>query len=45
MEVPSDGGGLGAIFFNGVDNARVDHEDEVHDLHAKIRQLTVEMKY
>ena len=37
--------GLGAIFFNGVDKARVDHEGEVHDLHAKIGQLTVEMKY
>ena len=34
--------GLGAVFSNGADKARVDHEDEVHDLHAKIGQLTVE---
>ena len=34
--------GLGAMFSNGVDKARDDHEDEVHDLHAKIGQLTVE---
>jgi len=30
--------GLGAMFSNVVDKARVDHEDEVHDLHAKIGQ-------
>ena len=37
--------GLGAIFSNGPDKARVDHEDEVHDLHAKIGQLTVERDF
>ena len=34
--------GLGAEFSNGADKVRMDHEGEVHDLHAKIRQLTVE---
>ena len=34
--------GLGAVFSSGADRARVDHDDEVHDLHAKIGQLTVE---
>ncbi len=34
--------GLGAVFSNGPDKARMDHDDEVHDLHAKIGQLTVE---
>ncbi len=34
--------GLGAVFSNGADKARVDHEGEIHDLHAKIGQLTVE---
>ncbi len=33
--------GLGAIFSNGVDKVRVDHESEVHGLHAKIGELTV----
>jgi transposase len=37
--------GLGAMFSNGADKARVDHEDEVHDLHAKIGQLTVERDF
>ena len=37
--------GLGAAFSNGADKARVDHEDEVHDLHAKIGQLTVELDF
>ncbi len=37
--------GLGAIFSNGVDKARVDHESEVHGLHAKIGQLTVERDF
>ncbi len=37
--------GLGAIFSNGVDKVRVDHESEVHDLHAKIGQLTVERDF
>ena len=31
--------GLGSAFSNGPDKARMDHE--VHDLHAKIGQLTV----
>ena len=34
--------GLGEVFSNGVDQERRDHEAEVHDLHAKIGQLTVE---
>ena len=34
--------GLGAIFFNGTDKARVDRAGDIHDLHAKIGQLTVE---
>ncbi len=33
--------GLGAVFSNGPDKARVDHDDEVRDLHAKIGELTV----
>ncbi len=37
--------GLGAIFSNGVDKARVDHESEIHGLHAKIGQLTVERDF
>ena len=37
--------GLGAMFSNGIDKARVEHEDEVHDLHAKIGQLTVERDF
>ena len=37
--------GLGAVFSNGTDNARVDHEGEIHDLHAKIGQLTVERDF
>ena len=28
--------GLGAVFSNGSDKARMNHDDEVHDLHAKI---------
>ena len=27
--------GLDAVFSNGPDKARVDHEGEIHDLHAK----------
>ena len=34
--------GLGEVFSNGADRAGQDHEAEVHDLHAKIGQLTVE---
>ena len=37
--------GLSAVFSNGADKSRVDHEDEVHDLHAKIGQLTVERDF
>ncbi len=37
--------GLGAVFSSGVDKARVDHEGEIHDLHAKIGQLTVERDF
>ena len=37
--------GLGAMFSNGPDKARMDHDDEVHDLHAKIGQLTVERDF
>ena len=37
--------GLGAIFSNGPGKARMDHDDEVHDLHAKIGQLTVERDF
>jgi transposase-like protein len=34
--------GLGEVFSNGADRARRDIEAEVHDLHAKIGELTVE---
>ena len=34
--------GLGAVFANGAGEAGSEHEAEVHDLHAKIGQLTVE---
>ncbi len=37
--------GLGEVFSNGADRATRDHEDEVHDLHAKIGQLTVERDF
>ena len=37
--------GLGAVFSNGPDKTRMDHDDEVHDLHAKIGQLTVERDF
>jgi transposase len=37
--------GLGAVFSNGADKAGVDHKAEVHDLHAKIGQLTVERDF
>mgnify|MGYP000716449765 CR=1 FL=1 len=30
--------GLGAVFSNGPDKTRMDHDDEVHDLQAKIGQ-------
>ena len=37
--------GLGTMFSNGSDKARQDHDSEVHDLHAKIGQLTVERDF
>ena len=37
--------GLGAVFSGGADKAGSDHEAEVHDLHAKIDQLTVERDF
>ena len=37
--------GLDAVFSNGADQAREDREAEVHDLHAKIGQLTVERDF
>ena len=37
--------GLGSVFSNGVDKAHADHEGEIHDLHAKIGQLTVERDF
>ncbi len=37
--------GLGAVFSDGADKAGADHETEVHDLHAKIGQLTVERDF
>ncbi len=33
--------GLGAVFSNGPDKARLEHDEEVRDLHAKIGELTV----
>jgi transposase-like protein len=37
--------GLGDIFTGGSERTRQDHDDEVHDLHAKIGQLTVERDF
>ena len=37
--------GLGVMFSGDADKARVDHDDEVHDLHAKNGQLTVEQDF
>ena len=37
--------GLGAEFSGRADKAGTDHEAEVHDLHAKIGQLTVEQDF
>ena len=37
--------GLGEVFANGAGEAGSDHEAEVHDLHAKIGQLTVERDF
>lgn len=37
--------GLGAVFSNGADQARREVEADLHDLHAKIGQLTVERDF
>jgi transposase-like protein len=37
--------GLDAVFSNGADAARRDHEAEIERLHAKIGQLTVERDF
>ncbi len=37
--------GLGEVFSGGADRTRSEHEAEVHDLHAKIGQLTVERDF
>ncbi len=37
--------GLGEVFSNGADQAHRDREAEIHDLHAKIGQLTVERDF
>ncbi len=37
--------GLGAVFSNGAERAGRKHEAEVHDLHAKIGQFTVERNF
>ena len=37
--------GLGAVFSNGAERAGRDREAELHDLHAKIGQLTVERDF
>ena len=37
--------GLGEVFSNGVGRRRRDHDSEVHELHAKIGELTVERDF
>jgi transposase len=37
--------GLGQVFSNGAEGARLDHETEVKELHAKIGQLTLERDF
>ncbi len=37
--------GLDAVFSNGAEKAGADREAEIHDLHAKIGQLTVERDF
>ncbi len=37
--------GLGEVFSNGAVRAGRDHEAEVHELHAKIGELTVERDF
>jgi transposase len=37
--------GLGEVFSSGTDSTRPHHADEVHALHAKLGQLTVERDF
>ena len=37
--------GLSAVFSNGAEKARMDHDGEIHDLKVKIGQLTVELRF
>ena len=37
--------GLGEVFAGGEERRRADHEGEVHTLHAKIGELTVERDF
>ncbi len=37
--------GLGAVFSRGAERAGREHEAELHDLHAKIGELTVERDF
>ncbi len=37
--------GLNEVFSNGADRGRRDHESEIHSLHAKIGELTVERDF
>ena len=37
--------GLGEVFSNGAERRQTDREAEIHDLHAKIGQLTVERDF
>ena len=37
--------GLGEVFSGSSERSRNDHEAEIHDLHAKIGQLTVERDF
>ena len=37
--------GLGAVFSNGAERARQDHDTVIHELHAKIGELTVERDF
>ena len=37
--------GLGDVFAGGADRHKADHDVEIHDLHAKIGQLTIERDF
>ena len=37
--------GLGSVFSNGAEKVGAEREAEIHDLHAKIGQLTVERDF